>query len=289
VKIGIANSIWYRSGFPVLPSFVDASRTYFDAQVTAANFDDPATVGRINDWAKAKTEGRIPKVIDALERDVVMILMNALYFKGSWRSRFDSARTQLAAFRRDDGSVVQAPLMSQSEMPVRIGYVDDVQVAELPYGNGAFVMTVVLPPAGTTADMLVASLDSDKWTRLLGSLREAEIDVVLPRFRITYEDEWKDVLSAMGMGPAFCDGATDFTRMAAPPLGDKLCISLVKQNAFVDVNEEGTEAAAVTTVEVRVVSAPPQFRADRPFVFAIRERFSGAILFVGKITDPTTR
>jgi len=288
VKIGVANSIWYRTELPVLPSFVDVSRSYFDAEVTAANFGDPATVGRINDWAKSKTGGRIERVLDALAEDDVMVLLNALYFKGSWRTQFDPSHTQLSPFRREDGRVVQAPLMSQQKMPIRSGDVDGVQVAELPYGNGAFVMTVLLPPQGTGVDALLASLDAARWGELLASLGETEIDVALPKFRMTYEDEWNDVLARLGMAVAFCDGpGADFTRLAAPPLGNALCISLVKQNTFVDVNEEGTEAAAVTTVKVGVVSLPPQVRIDRPFVFAIREHFSGAILFVGKIVDPT--
>ena len=288
VKIGVANSIWYRTGMRVLPSFLDVSRSYFDAEVTAADFDDPATVGRINDWAKAKTEGRIERVLNELNPDDMMVLMNALYFKGRWRSQFDPSRTQSAPFRRDDGQVVQAPLMSQSKAPIRMGYAGGITAGELPYGNGAYVMTILLPPQGTKLDAMVSSLDAARWTELVASLHEAEIDVALPKFRMTYEDEWNDVLTRLGMGVAFCGSpGADFTRLAAPPLGNQLCISLVKQNAFVDVNEEGTEAAAVTTVKVSVTSLPPQLRVDRPFVFAIRERFSGAVLFIGKVVDPT--
>jgi serpin B len=291
VKIGIANSIWYRTGFPVLPAFVDLSRSYFDAEVTAADFASPATVGRINDWAKAKTEGRIPKVLDALSDDDVMVLMNALYFKGSWRSRFAAANTAPGPFRLDGGGVVQAQLMSQSDMPVKLGVADGIVAGELPYGNGAYVMTILLPPAGTTVDALVASLDVARWDRLIASLSDAEADVALPRFRMDYTDEWSgDVLPSMGMTSGFCHSPTyDFTRLAAPPLGNGLCISMVKQDTFVEVNEEGTEAAAVTTVKITLTSvgSEPTLRVDRPFVFAIRERFSGAVLFIGKSVDPT--
>ena len=289
VKIAIANSIWYRQGFPVLPSFVDVSRTYFDAEVNAADFG-PATVQRINDWAKAKTNGKIESVIQELDPNDMMVLMNALYYKGSWRSRFDPARTRPGPFHLDDGRTVSAPLMSQSKMPIRLGATDDgVTVGELPYGNGAFVMTVLLPKQGTTVDALVASLDDAKWERVLASLHDAAADVTLPRFRMKFEDRLNEPLTRMGMGIAFGDGPTDFTRLAAPPLGNQLYISLVKQSTFVDVNEEGTEAAAVTTVVIGTTSvgSTSSLVVDRPFVFALREKFSGAILFIGKVADPT--
>ena len=174
-------------------------------------------------------------------------------------------------------------MMSRPGAAVRAGFAEQAQVVELPYGNGAFAMTVVLPPPGTPVDDFVAALTPERWATLLGALRDETLDVHLPRFRLAFEDEWNDVLATLGMGIAFEPGRADFSRIAA---GGGLFISVVKQNAFVEVNEEGTEAAAVTVVGIRETSAPPSFRADRPFVFAIRERLSGTLLFVGKVAEP---
>ena len=284
VDVGIANAIFYRQGFPVAPTFVEVNRAFFDAEVEGLDFaNQAATLGRVNGWASAKTNGRIDEVLDEVSPNAIMFLMNALYFKGEWRTQFDPAETQPAPFRRDDGTEVSAPLMNRRKVPIRTGFSQGAQVAELPYGNGAYAMTVVLPPQGTTVDEYVAGLTPARWAQLLASLQDTEMDVALPRFRMEFEDEWKDVLSAMGMGIAFDDGRADFTGIS--PVGG-LFLSFVKQNTFVDVNEEGTEAAAVTVVGVELTSAPPSFRADRPFLFAIRERLSGTLLFVGKLATP---
>ena len=283
VQLGIANAIFHRQGFPFEASFLETSRTWFDAEVAGLDFASPAAVDAINGWASEQTNGRIEQVIETIDPGHVMFLLNALYFKGTWRSRFDPRQTQPAPFTREDGVQVTVPMLSLRDAPTRSGWLDGAQVLELPYGNGAFAMTVVLPPPGTPVDELVASLTPARWDALLGTLREGEIDVHLPRFRMAYEDRWNDVLTTLGMGIAFDDRRADFTRMSAP---GGLFIGFVKQNAFVDVNEEGTEAAAVTTVGIELTSAPPSFRADRPFVFAIRERLSGTLLFVGKLAVP---
>lgn len=282
VQLGIANAIFHRRDFPFEASFLETSRTWFDAEVRGLDFTSPGAGGEINRWASEQTNGRIDRVIDGIDASHVMFLLNALYFKGTWRSQFDPRQTQPAPFTADDGTQRPVPMMALRKAPSRTGWHDGAQVLELPYGNGAFAMTVVLPPRGTSVDDFVAALTPERWDALLGSLHEGEIDVHLPKFRLEYEDYWNDVLTAMGMGIAFT-GRADFTRMSAP---GGLRISYVKQNTFVDVNEEGTEAAAVTTVAIERTSAPPSFRADRPFVFAIRERLSGTLLFVGKLAVP---
>jgi serpin B len=263
---------------------VDANRTYFDAEVQALDFAvAPRALGVMNGWASEHTQGRIERVLDELRPDDVMFLMNALYFKGAWRARFDPALTAPAPFTRDDGGQATVPMMRRAGVTVRAGYADGAQAVELPYGNGAFAMTIVLPPPGTAVDAWVAALTPARWDALLGALHDETLDVYLPRFAIEYEDEWNDVLTALGMGVAFDPARADFTRIAA---SGGLYVSLVKQNTFVAVDEEGTEAAAVTVVGIRETSAPPSFRADRPFVFAVRERLSGTLLFVGKVAAP---
>ncbi|HEU4629348.1 MAG TPA: serpin family protein [Gemmatimonadaceae bacterium] len=285
VTLGIANAIFHDQHLVAEPAFLAASRDYFDAEVQGLDFADaPASLATINHWASEKTQGRIPKVLDELDDDEMMFLLNALYFKGAWRSRFDPARTQPAPFRLDGGGEIEVPMMARSQTAMRLGYVDGAQVLELPYGNGAFAMTVVLPPEGTPVDAFVATLTPAAWDALLAGLHDTEGDVWLPRFKLSYHDEWTDVLTAMGMGVAFDPNAADFSRLSST---DRLYLTRVLQDAVVEVNEEGTEAAAVTTVGVGLTSAPPGFRADRPFVFAIRERLSGTILFVGKVVRPS--
>jgi serpin B len=281
ITLTSANAIWYRRGLAVQPSFVDAVQKRFGATVSAADFNDvTGTLAQINGWAKTQTNGKIDKVLDDIRRDHVMFLLNALYFKGSWRDKFDAKLTAPAPFTNAGGGTSTVQMMHR-EGTIAWARGTSYQAVDLPYGNTAFSMTVLLPDAGASADALATSLDTRAWQQLVSSLRDAKVQLWLPRFTMRYEDEWKDVLTTLGMGVAFTDQA-DFTRMVQ---GGGVAIDFVKQNTFVDVNEEGTEAAAVTTVGVSLTSAPlyQEFRVDRPFVFVIRERLSGAVLFVGKI------
>jgi serpin B len=282
VTVKSANAIWYRNGVPVLPSFVDATQRLFGAQVTAANFvDKAATLNAINGWAKAQTNGKIEQVLSDIDDDQVLFLLNALYFKGSWRDKFDAKLTTPSPFTAADGRVSQVPTMRR-EGTMRWARGTGFTAVDLPYGNGAFSMTVILPDSGRTADALATSLDAKAWDALVASLHETRVELALPKFTMKYEDEWTDVLSTLGMPTAFTDAA-DFSRMVQ---GGGVSIGFVKQNTFVDVNEEGTEAAAVTTIGVVLTSLPQTqvMRVDRPFLFAIREPLSGALLFVGKVS-----
>jgi serpin B len=285
VDMRIANAIWYRNEFPFHQAFFDTVSHYFAARVAGLNFDDPATVDRINAWADTATAGKITKVLDSIEDHIVMLLMNAIYFKGSWRSQFDPAQTQNAPFALERGGSHTARMMQLNEQ-VALGMVNGTQAVDLPYGRAAFTMTAILPPSGTDVDAFIETLDQAKWDAIIGVLRHAKADVYLPKFRMEWEDTLNTDLKSMGMANAFCWGCANFTRMS--PLGHKLYIDFVKQNTFVNVNEEGTEAAAVTTVGVGLTSLPPSIRFDRPFVFLIRERLSGTILFMGKVAVPIT-
>jgi serpin B len=163
----------------------------------------------------------------------------------------------------------------------------DYEAVELPYGGQAFAMTVVLPRPGTSVETVAARLDDGAWASLVGSLAEADLTLFLPKFRLEYEKALNDVLTALGMGITFDPHQADFTLMHARAREIELHISKVKQKSFIQVDEEGTEAAAATSVEMGVTSAGPVVRVDRPFLFAIRERLSGTILFLGRITDPS--
>ncbi len=281
VDFRIANSIWYRAGFPVHQSFLDATTASFGAKVSALDFSSASAPTTINDWVGTATAGKIPKIVDEIDSGQVMYLINAIYFKGSWRDRFDPASTQDAPFHGVAGDQ-PAKLMHRNG---KMGYLatPDFEAVDLPYGNSAFTMTVVLPRAGRSVETLAASLQAAQWSAWMDQLHESNVDLYLPRFRLEWERTLNDDLKALGMRDAFTEMAADFTRLS--PRGRELVISEVKQKTFVDVNEEGTEAAAVTSVGISFTSAPvtPVVRVDRPFIIVLRERLSGTILFMGKI------
>ena len=283
----IANSIWALQGYPFRQTFLDATKHYFDAETQAVDFASPATLGMINSWVNRKTRGKITTILDQIDPADVMYLINAIYFKGSWRQRFDPAETRDGAFTTLAGTQETAKLMHR-DASTAYARLADVEAAELLYGNGAFAMTVLLPSGGTSLNALVAGLTPGRWDSLTAQLRPAEVDLYLPKFRFEFERSLIPDLAALGMGIAFSDGA-DFSNLADPvPAGNPgLQITKVRHKAFVDVNEEGTEAAAVTSTGVGIVSLPQKvvFRVDRPFLFVLRERLSGAILFVGKMAQ----
>jgi serine protease inhibitor len=281
VDFRIANSIWYRTGFPIDPAFVDRGRNWFDARATALDFASPNAVPTINDWVSTSTVGKIPTILDRIESDQVMFLINAIYFKGNWRTRFDPSRTVTAPFHAAGGD--QPAKLMRREGTMRWLQTPDFEAVDLPYGNAAYSMTVVLPAAGKSVDDVATTLQASSWTEWMGQFRDTDVELQLPRFKLEWERKLIPDLEALGMRAAFVDGQADFSRMSTLPA--QLFISLVKQKTYVDVNEEGTEAAAVTNVGISLTSMPVrrQFVVDRPFVFVLRERLSGTILFMGKI------
>lgn len=217
-----------------------------------------------------------------------MYLINAIYFKGAWRDGFDSKRTASGMFTTHTGQQVSARFMTRKG-GFRAGMVGNTQVVELPYGGDAYVMTIALPAEGTPINAFVAGLSPAYWQSLTGSIPSASssFELHLPKFTLSWEDTLNDELKTLGMRKAFMPGVADFSRLSRSQ-AIHLYISEVKQKTFVDVNEEGTEAAAVTSVAIDVVSLPPSIRLDRPFVFAIRERLTGTVVFLGKIVRPTS-
>ena len=289
LTLDVANSVWYREGFAVEEPFLDATRQYFDAEVAALDFSSPAAVATINGWVSANTAGRIPEIVASpIDPLTVMFLINAVYFKGPWTYEFDPSRTRDDTFTRDDGSTAGVRMM-QMEADLPYNRDGTVEVLELPYAGGAFAMNVLLPARESSVDELLASLGDARWRSLLDGMTELPTTVFLPRFRLEYEQVLNDVLRALGMTDAFSPGDADFTGIYRDARAVQLHVSAVKQKTFVEVKEEGTEAAAATSVEVGVTCAgcgPPVFRVDRPFVFAIRERLSGTVLFTGVIREP---
>ena len=285
VRFDIANAIWARQGVPFHDAFFAAVGAAFDARVESRDFGDPATVAAINAWVEERTGGLIESIVDQLDPALVMLLVNAIYFDGAWTTRFDPADTRRQPFTRPDDSTVQVDMMTLNDVEVPVGGGEGFAAVELPYGGEAFSLIVAVPEGGGSARDLAASLDEAAWDAMTETLAVRELAVLgLPKFTLTYDAFLNDALRAMGMDVAFRPGA-DFTRMS--PLGDQMCISFVRQKSFIEVDERGTRAAAVTAVGVGVTSLPPSMIVDRPFVFAIRERLSGTILFVGLVEDPT--
>jgi serine protease inhibitor len=281
VDFRIANSIWSREGYPVEADFLERAEKYFDAEVSELDFGRPDAPDIINAWIERATGGMIEEMIEKISGDVIMYLINAIYFKGDWRSQFDPDDTRDAPFYLRGGGEVTVPLMAQKGT-FALGYGPDYLAVDLPYGDSLYTMTLILPQGDI--DAFIATLDANRWRQITDELNPTEVTVYLPRFRTEYEKELNDVLSDLGMGIAFTCGEADFSRINP---WDELCISMVKQKAVVDVNEEGTEAAAATVVEIIRTSGPPTIRLDRPFVFAIREQHSGTIMFIGKMMNPT--
>jgi serpin B len=286
VDLSIANAIWSNEDVEFHAAFFDAVRAAFAAAVESRDFRDPGTLDEINDWVTGQTHGKIEKILDSLDPDLVMLLLNAIWFDGQWTTRFDPADTRPAPFRRADGSTVEVDMMSLEAEEFPLAFGPDWSAAELPYGGGAWSMVVVVPDGRRSARELFGQLDGATWNEIVDRLTSVEVDQLsLPRFTLEYDAFLNDALSAMGMEVAF-GPAADFTRLS--PIGDRLCIDFVRQKTFIEVDEAGTRAAAVTAVGVGVDSFIGLV-VDRPFVFALRERLSGTILFVGLVEDPTFR
>jgi serine protease inhibitor len=289
VSMGIANSIWYRNTFTVRDSFLTINQNYFNAEVKAADFDNPQTVTLINNWVNAKTNGKINSIITApVPSNLVMYLINAIYFKGFWKYAFDQTNTSKADFTLSDGTVYSTDFMVQKDT---ISYYENdlfTSVA-LPYGNGNFSMVVLVPKEGKNYRSILDNLDESSWNSWNAGLQNVtNVQVYLPKFTFGYGSKLNDVLSSMGMSVAFDPNNADFSGIDG---AHDLFISEVKHKAWVEVNEKGTEAAAVTSVSVIATTVGPgegpiDFRANKPFIFAIKENTTNNILFIGLMQKP---
>lgn len=287
VQFTLANAVFHNTDFstgtPFHPAFLGAMRDGFDAEIEGLSFATPEALDTINGWASDNTNGRVPQVLAELDPALVLLLMNALYFKGDWTTPFDADLTSDADFTLASGETVEVPTM-RGQTPARLASGDGYRALELPYGRRNFSMVVLMPDEAPLADFaaqLDAGLWSDATTRLDALDAWGDVTVGLPRFSFSNDMHLNDALRDMGMVTAFTPEA-DLSRMSDA----RLMVSFVKQNTFVEVNEEGTEAAAVTTIGVEVTSLGPEFFADRPFVFAIRERTTNTLLFIGQVADP---
>jgi serine protease inhibitor len=285
VKMTFANAAWFDLTAAPSAGFTQRLSDVFSARVSSLSLTAPATVGIVNQWVSDATNARIPKIVDGFAPGDVAFLLNATYFKGQWRAQFDPAQTRPADFRVNASTTVQVPTMFANEGLVRAGSLPDgTRVGELPFGGDAFVMSIVVPPLGTL-ESAVDSLTPARWRTLLGALpvEASKLPVQLPKFRLETTRELKSDLAALGMPRPFFDA--QLAPMFQSAL-QGLVVTSVRQRVFVDVNEEGAEAAAATGITVGRTSVPIGLTVDRPFFFAIRERLSGTVLFFGKVVRP---
>lgn len=286
VQLGIANSIWHEESLPVKEAFLERLENSYDAEVTGLDFFDPVSVDVINAWVDENTEGRIEEIIDEIPSEMVMYLINAIYFKGDWLRPFDTEDTREADFYLENGETVTVDMMNLQD-DFAVWFSDEVRMIELPYGDSLFTMTVLLPgDEETPIDRFVEEkVTEENLARWRSNLSVADVPLQLPKFEMEYEITYNDILKAMGMERAFNESMADLSGIAdVSP--ENLYISEVKHKTFVRVDEEGTEAAAATSVGVGVTSLPPSMTVNRPFVFLIYERESGTNLFMGKVKKP---
>ena len=293
VDFQIANSIWYcLQGRNPKVEFIDLCQSYFDALVRGFDIYDPHVEDTINACVEENTNGRIKKILNGVINPVtLMFLINAIYFKGAWTYRFDKEFTQDSYFWLPDGSYKICKMMKQKGL-FKYFENDAFEALDLPYGECNFSMTIFLPYRRTDIDSLIVQFNQNNLNQWLDSLSNASlnpndsINIYIPKFKLEFESGLNNLLTTLGMGIAFDPGNADFSKMyEIKPMDPNVWIDTVLHKTFIEVNEEGTEAAAVAVSEM--IEGPSfYFKANRPFIFMIREHQSQTILFIGKITDP---
>jgi serpin B len=289
IRLSVANRLWGQQDFGYLPGFLAVTREHYGAELAQEDFvrQTEQARQRINAWVEEQTQGKIrdlipPGILDSSTR---LVLTNAIYFKGEWTERFRKETTHAAPFHISARQQTEVPLMHRND-DFRYWAGDGLKALELPYGKGDLAMLVLLPDEIEGLSALEEKPTSDNLSRWQSGLRKQEVLVYLPRFKLTSQFQLAEVLKAMGITRAFTPGEADLSGMSSE---EQLFLSAVIHKAFVDVNEEGTEAAAATGIAVKATAAiaePPQFRADHPFVFLIWDNRTGSILFLGRLVNP---
>lgn len=290
-ELHIANALWAQQGFPFRPEFLGLTEKQYKAGLRNVDFRRAAdAVKTINRWIEEQTKDKIKDLLSPsdVSSDTRLVLTNAIYFKGKWKKPFDKKATRDEEFYLSGGSTAKAPLMHQSGN-YRHFSGDGLQAVALPYDGGNLEMLVLLPAEKDGLAKVEGGLTAEKLDGWVKAMRPRNGDVAVPRFKFTAKFELSDALQALGMKRAFT-GDADFSGMST---ADRLAIDKVIHQAFIDVNEEGSEAAAATAVTVKREAARPRpeerftFRADHPFLFAIRDAKTESLLFLGRVTDPT--
>lgn len=288
VVLEIANAIYYHQGFTVLPDFVSVNQKYYNAETKALDFGNTIeALKTINGWVAQKTHNKIPTIIDNIDPLLRMILLNAVYFNGIWKNKFGERDTHNYPFNFTDGTQKNVPTM-KLETSLEYTSNDLFSAVNLPYGNGQFQMTVLLPNESKTTKNVISELNTDNWRKWMKSFKSEKAVVSMPRFKFSWDLKLNDVLDKMGMKQAFIPDVANFSGING---GRDLFIGYVIHKTYIDVNENGTEAAAVTAVGMFTTGTgepDPRkyFTVNRPFLFAITEKTTGCILFIGEVTNP---
>ncbi len=287
VALSIANSIWFHDVFTLKNGFADMVETYYDGTIEGLNFDDPGTKDIINQWVAGKTQDKIQNLISQIKDSDVMMLVNAIYFKAAWQYEFDKDQTREASFTLENGNEVNVSMMFTEEAKVSRFKHELFQLVEIPYGNGQFNMVILLPNEGKSTRNVMEVLNNQN---LKGWLAEADTltpELYLPKFKMKFKMNLKEPLTDMGMGLPFSEEA-EFHGFFNENVGHKLFMDRVIHQSFIEVSEEGTEAAAATAVAIGLesINLDNIIRIDRPFIFLIRENHTGAVLFAGKMMNP---
>lgn len=280
VSLNIKNSIWVRSGETIKEEFLNTNKDVFKAYVSQLDFSKSDAADTINNWIKEATKGKIDKMVNSpIDQYVVMYVINAIYFKGDWTTRFEEKNTFETDFSNEGGSKEKVMMMSRKG-EVEYGSGEGYKAVKLPYGNKKIAMYCILPENGVKVDDMIKNMDVDKWKEIKDSIKLTEdVELQIPRFKLEYgKKELKDSLAALGMGECFGENA-DFSGIR-----EGLFISSVLHKAVIEVNEKGTEAAAATVVEIKETMAGEQttFIANRPFIFLISDSETGSVLFMGR-------
>lgn len=286
VTVEIGNSVWVREGFAISPAFERRMREVFAAATGMTDLSSPQGLETINGWVDSVTHGMIPILLEEpLPREAVVALLNALYFKGTWRYPFPAEKTKPLEFTRADGSRVVVPIMWSLRNRL-YGWWPQGQIVRLPYDGERIAAYVVVPAGDVTLEQLRTGLDGDRWKEWLRTLREERVSVLLPRFRLEHSLDLKPALESLQVRAIFDPRKADFTPLAArPAMARGVYLGTAIQRAVVEVNEEGTDAAAATMFSPFVTS-PPIIDATRPFLFVIYDDALGLPLFIGTVYDP---
>ncbi|WP_161821537.1 serpin family protein [Sporotomaculum syntrophicum] len=284
VQLTVANSLWASEDIDFKPEFIGRNRDYYAAEVNTLDFSHPSAAKAINNWVKKNTGGKIDNIVERIEANDALFLINAIYFKGSWADKFDPSETKAGLFNLPDGTQVKLLMMSRTG---QYGYYqgDNFRSVRIPYGNQRVSMYVFLPEQESGLAEFYRNLDAANWEKWMPQFTETTVQLVLPRFKYEYAVNLKDTLKTLGMQVAFDSEQADFGNMCPIPPVPVVYIGDVKHKTFIEVNEEGSEAAAATSVELLCKGIPQivNMVIDRPFFFAIRDELTGTILFMGTV------
>jgi serpin B len=276
VTLSLANSLWANKDYEFKQDFLKINREYYKAEIQSLDFKSPQAPKTINDWVKKNTNNKIEKIVDTIPDDAILYLINAVYFKGAWKVKFDEKNTKEDDFKLLNNKTKKVKFMNKEG---KFNYYKDkeIQVVELPYGNEKVSMFIFLP--ASSLNDFIKQLNFEKFKKWLSKLQTKRVNVSIPKFKLEYEEKLNKVLESLGLKIAFDSERADFSNMFSGAV-----ISEVSHKTFIEVNEKGTEAAAVTSVHV--LSITPQFIANKPFFFVIKDNSTNIILFMGAVYEP---